>query len=85
MRVRVYVHVSSLFQKLLNEYENLHLLRASLEASKCGDDEMRTQILSSARMRVEASSVDFARVAVAASALRKKPIRIDLEVCCLSD
>ena len=66
--------------QLLDETQNLDLLRASFEASKCGDYPMRAHILNSARRRLQATTVDFTDVIAATTKLTKKPLRVSLEV-----
>ena len=68
--------------QLLDEYQNLGLLRASFDASNCPDYAQRAVILNNARHRLQVSSVDFASVVHSALKLRKKPVRVDFEVRC---
>lgn len=65
---------------MLDEYQNNGLLRASFEASRTTDYDTRSRILNNARDRLQASTLDFGRVIQAAADIRKKPIRLDVEV-----
>jgi hypothetical protein len=73
-------HFCNLFQKLLDEHQNVYLLQSSFAAAATDDFTRRAAIMDAAHRRLRACSINFANVVASANALYKKPLLLDAQV-----
>ncbi len=66
--------------QILDEHQNVFLLKSSFDASLMEDSERRAHVLQCAHRRLEACSINFVHVATKASLLSKKPLLVDIQV-----
>ncbi len=59
----------------------MFLLKSSFDASAMEDSALRVQILEHAHRRLRLCSINFANVVKCVTALSKKPLLLDAQVC----